>query len=129
MRVTTIIKDYITNEVNKKYKEKLDSIPNDYQNDWDKMVEELEEYTKQCNIKAKEIVKKYDMLPNEEKDYTIIDYHTYRLGNDERRNIRKNIEYELGQKKKDTIARIILDLELGETNKKELTEILSKIEF
>lgn len=30
MRVTGVIKDYITREVTKKYQEKLDSIPNDY---------------------------------------------------------------------------------------------------
>lgn len=127
MRVTTIIKDYITNEVNKKYKEKLDSIPNDYQEDYDKMIDELSDFVDECNVKARLIAEKYGML--KEKDYQIIDYHTYRLGNDERRQARRDIENELQQKKKDTVAQIILDLELGETTKKELTEVLSKIEF
>ena len=31
MRVTGVIKDYITREVTKNYREKLDSIRNDYQ--------------------------------------------------------------------------------------------------
>ena len=37
MRVTGVIKDYITREVNKKYQEKLDSIPNGYLDDYDKI--------------------------------------------------------------------------------------------
>lgn len=127
MRVTTIIKDYIAREVGKKYLEKLNSIPNDYQEDYDKMVDELSTFAKECNEKAKNIARKYDML--EREDYTIIDYHTYHLGNEARRNKRKQLESELQIAKKDKIAQIILDLELGETTKKELTEVLSKVEF
>lgn len=127
MRVTTIIKDYITREVGKKYLEKLNSIPNDYQEDYDKMVDELSAFTEECNEKAKNIARKYGML--EREDYRIIDYHTYHLGNEERRNERKQLEAELQTAKKDKIAQIILDLELGETTKKELAEVLSKVEF
>lgn len=30
MRVTKVVKDYIEREINKKYQEKFNSIPNDY---------------------------------------------------------------------------------------------------
>ena len=127
MRVTGVIKDYITREVNKKYQEKLDSIPNDYQEDYDKMIGEIEALVDETNVKARQIAEKYGML--EEKNYNIIDYHTYRLGDDTRRSKRYALEKELKKERDDKIAQIILDLELGETTKKELNDVLSNVNF
>ena len=127
MRVTGVIKDYITREVVKKYQEKLDSIPNDYQEDYDKMISEIEALVDETNIKARQIAEKYGML--EEKNYNIIDYHTYRLGDDTRRSKRYALEKELKKERDDKIAQIILDLELGETTKKELNDVLANVNF
>ena len=127
MRVTGVIKDYITREVNKKYQEKLDSIPNDYQEDYDKMIDEIEALVDETNIKARQIAEKYGML--KEKNYKIIDYNTYRLGDDTRSDKRYALVRKLKQKRDDKIAQIILDLELGETTKKELNDILANVNF
>ena len=127
MRVTGVIKDYITREVNKKYQEKLDSIPNDYQEDYDKMIDEIKALVDETNIKARQIAEKYGML--KEKNYEIIDYNTYRLGDDTRSDKRYALVRELKQKRDDKIAQIILDLELGETTKKELNDILVNVNF
>ena len=127
MRVTGVIKDYITREVNKKYQEKLDSIPNDYQEDYDKMISEIKALVDETNIKARQIAEKYGML--KEKNYDIIDYHTYRLGDDTRSDKRYALVRELKQKRDDKIAQIILDLELGEITKKELNDVLANVNF
>ena len=127
MRVTGVIKDYITREVNKKYQEKLDSIPNDYQEDYDKMISEIEALVDETNIKARQIAEKYGML--KEKNYDIIDYHTYRLGDNTRSDKRYALVRELKQKRDDKIAQIIFDLELGETTKKELNNVLANVNF
>lgn len=127
MRVTGVIKDYITREVTKKYQEKLDSIPNDYQEDYDKMISEIEALVDETNVKAKQIAEKYGML--EEKDYQIIDYKTYRLGDSERINKRRALNRELEKERSDKITQIILDLELGETTKKELNDVLANVNF
>ena len=127
MRVTGVIKDYITREVNKKYQEKLDSIPNDYQEDYDKMISEIEALVDETNVKARQIAEKYGML--KEKNYKIIDYSTYRLGDDTRSDKRYALVRELKQKRDDKIAQIILDLELGETTKKELNDVLANVNF
>lgn len=127
MRVTKVVKDYIEREINKKYQEKLNSIPNDYQEDYNKMIEEIRQYAEKCNEKAKDIARKYDML--EEEDYDIIEYRTYHLGNSERQQKRRDIERELKKEKDDKIAQIIIDLELGEVNKKELNDVLNNISF
>ena len=127
MRVTRVIKDYITREVNKKYKEKLDSIPNDYQEDYNKMISEIEALVNETNVKARQIAEKYGML--KEKNYDIIDYNTYRLGDDARRNKRYALEKELKKERDDKIVQIILDLELGEITKKELNELLLNVNF
>ena len=127
MRVTGVIKDYITREVNKKYQEKLDSIPNDYQEDYDKMIDAIQSLVDETNVKARQIAEKYGML--KEKNYKIIDYSTYRLGDDTRSSKRYALERELKQKRDDKIAQIILDLELGETTKKQLNDILANVNF
>ena len=127
MRVTGVIKDYITREVNKKYQEKLDSIPNDYQEDYDKMIDEIEALVDETNVKARQIAEKYGML--KEKNYKIIDYSTYRLGDDTRSDKRYALVRELKQKRDDKIAQIILDLELGETTKKQLNDVLANVNF
>lgn len=127
MRVTGVIKDYITREVNKKYQEKLDSIPNDYQEDYDKMISEIKALVDETNIKARQIAEKYGML--KEKNYKIIDYSTYRLGDSARRDKRYALVNELKKERDDKIAQIILDLELGETTKKELNDVLANVNF
>lgn len=127
MRVTKIIKEYIEREVDAKYQEKLKSIPNDYQEDYDKMIEEIRQYAKKCNEKAKDIARKYDML--EKEDYNIIEFRTYYLGNSERQQNRRNIEQELKKERDNKVAQIVLDLELGETTKKELNDVLANVEF
>ena len=127
MRVTGVIKNYITREVTKKYQKKLDSIPNDYQEDYDKMISEIEALVDETNVKARQIAEKYGML--EEKNYNIIDYHTYRLGDNTRSDKRYALERELRKERDDKIAQIILDLELGETTKKELNDILANVNF
>ena len=127
MRVTRVIKDYITREVNKKYQEKLDSIPNDYQEDYDKMIDEIQALVDETNIKARQIAEKYGML--KEKNYDIIDYHTYRLGDSERSDKRYALVNKLRKERDDKIAQIILDLELGETTKKELNDVLANVNF
>ena len=127
MRVTGVIKDYITREITKKYREKLDSIPNDYQEDYDKMIDEIQELVDETNVKARQIAEKYGML--EEKNYNIIDYHTYRLGDNTRSDKRYALERELKKERDDKIAQIILDLELGETTKKELNDVLANVNF
>ena len=127
MRVTGVIKDYITREVTKKYREKLDSIPNDYQEDYDKMIDEIQALVDETNVKARQIAEKYGML--KEKNYDIIDYHTYRLGDSERSDKRYALVNELKKERDDKIAQIILDLELGETTKKELNDVLANVNF
>ena len=127
MRVTGVIKDYITREVTKKYQEKLDSILNDYQEDYNKMINEIEALVDETNIKARQIAEKYGML--KEKNYDIIDYHTYRLGDSERSDKRYALVSELKKERDDKIAQIILDLELGETTKKELNDVLANVNF
>lgn len=127
MRVTRVIKDYITREVNKKYQEKLDSIPNDYQEDYDKMISEIKALVDETNIKARQIAEKYGML--EEKNCKIVDYSIYRLGDSERSDKRYVLVNKLKKERDDKIAQIILDLELGETTKKELNDVLANVNF
>ena len=127
MRVTGVIKDYITREVTKKCQEKLDSIPNDYQEDYDKMISEIKALVDETNIKARQIAEKYGML--KEKNCNIIDYHTYHLGDNTRSDKRYALERKLKKERDDKIAQIILDLELGETTKKELNDVLANVNF
>ena len=127
MRVTGIIKDYITSEVNKKYQEKIKNIPNKYQEQYDKCNKELDDLKKETNKKAIEIAKKYNMCKDEKGSF--FNLSVYYLGNDELEKLYLEEVRKLRQEKNDKVAQIILGLELGETNKKKLTDILEKVEF
>ena len=127
MRVTGIIKDYITSEVDKKYQEKIKNIPNEYREQYDKCRKELDDLEKEVNKKAIEIAKKYNMYKDEKGNF--FNLSVYYLGNDELEKPYLEEVKKLRQEKKDKVAQIILGLELGETNKKELTDILEKVEF
>jgi hypothetical protein len=127
MRVTGIIKDYITREVDKKYQEKIKNIPSEYKKQYNKCVEELNELEKESNKKAIEIAKKYNMRKKE--NYNFFNLSVYDLGNDELEKPYLEEKRRLRQEKSDKISQIILGLELGETNKKELTDILEKVKF
>jgi hypothetical protein len=127
MRVTGIIKDYITSEVDKKYQEKIKNIPSEYKKQYNKCVEELNELEKESNKKAIEIAKKYNMRKKE--NYNFFNLSVYDLGNDELEKPYLEEKRRLRQEKSDKISQIILGLELGETNKKELTDILEKVKF
>ena len=127
MRVTGIIKDYITSEVDKKYQEKIKNIPNKHQEQYDKCKKELDDLEKEVNKKAIEIAKKYDMCENEKENF--FNLSIYHLGNNELEKPYLEEIRKLRQEKKDKVAQIILGLELGETTKKELTDILEKVEF
>ncbi len=127
MRVTGVIKDYITREVTKKYQDKFDSIPNDYKEDYNNMISEIELLVDETNVKAIQIAEKYGMLKN--KNCNIIYYNAYRLGDDTRRDKRYALENELKKERDDKIAQIILDLELGEITKKDLNEVLANVNF
>lgn len=118
MRVTGVIKDYIIREVTKKYQEKLDSIPNDYKEDYDKMISEIEILVDETDIKARQIAEKYGML--QKKNNKIIDYRSYNLGNDERNNKRCALTRKLREERDDKIAQIILDLEVRRNNKERI---------
>ena len=91
------------------------------------MISEIEALVDETNIKARQIAEKYGML--EEKNYKIIDYSTYRLGDSARRDKRYALVNELRKERDDKIAQIIFDLELGETTKKELNDVLANVNF
>ncbi len=91
------------------------------------MIDELELLREQTNDKARDIARKYGML--QESNYSIFDLKTYKLGNTVREGQRRKIERELRTEKDNKIAQIILDLELGETTKKELNDVLVNVNF
>ena len=64
-----------------------------------------------------------------EPNKDIFNYSSYYVDNEKSEKEHLQIVHELTKEKKDKINDIILGLELGETNKKELTSILSNISF
>lgn len=92
------------------------------------MIDEIETLVDETNVRARQIAEKYGML--QKKNDKIIDYRSYNLGDDERINKRYVLIKELRKECDDNkIAQIILDLELGETTKKELNDILANVNF
>lgn len=91
------------------------------------MIGEIKTLVEETNIKARQIAEKYGMLQN--KNDKIISYDSYNLGDNERSNKRYVLTKALREERDEKIAQIILDLELGETTKKELNDVLANVNF
>lgn len=134
MRVTGVIKDYIKNEVNDKYKTKVSQIQKpEYEINREKCIEEIKRLTEESSKKAIAIAEKYNMYDRDYYNWSdrknIIYYDTSTVRNQDEINKIENSKRTLEKERDNKIAQIILDLELGETNKRELTNILQNIEF
>lgn len=127
MRVTTLIKDYITSEVNKKVNEKINSLPNPRKDDYDALEKELKELQKEVEKRASEIAKKYGFSKNKNK-WLSCGLSTYGIEYERDDPYAKESE-RLRKEAKNKIAEIIIDLELGNSNKKQIQDILENVEF
>lgn len=136
MRVTKLIKDYVTEEVQKVFKEKT-SIEKEYE-EKAKIVEEevkkvREELYKIIEGKKEELEKKYNDFIFTTDTYNLITTDCYRYSRNRNKNIvtleekankaKEDREYKANQ----AVKNILISLEMGEITRKNIAEMIAKL--
>ena len=127
MRVTKAIREYVEQEIEKKYLEVINNVGKEYRDERDAVEEKVKEFMHEAEKKA------YEYLASTgfeiEKGYR--DDCIFTLYN---RPYKKDVQNEINQKQRDLeismkqkTKQVLFDLEMGDTAKAELKEILDKI--
>lgn len=129
MRVTSLIREYVKDSVEKVYAPKIDACGADYRKKTDEVNKILTKLVDEFNTTAKEIIKENGLSINieygtEDEETTII-YYRSKFGSKEYEAVAKEINALLCERS-EKIREILLTLELGGT-KAELDEMLKKL--
>ena len=126
MRVSKAIREYVEEEIYKKYSDAANEIGKDYYEAKEQAKEMVEEIMKEASSKAETYLKDlgYDVMYGY-RDNCLFSLNGSFLKNEEREiNDKRN---ELRSKSRAKARQILFDLEMGEANKNELREILDNI--
>lgn len=129
MRVTRAIREYVEDEISKKYQAVRDSIGKDYCAECDALEEEIKVIADEANHKAIEVIRARGFEPTKDwrhHDEGPISYS--RCFNKPEESQRINNECRaLDDRKRAKIKQVLFDLEMGATEKAELIEVLDSI--
>lgn len=128
MKVTKLIKEYIAEQIEAKYRIAIDQATKDYQDTRKQYNDEIKALEVETIDKAKAIAAKYD-LKYSENSYQPIVKVSNNASNDEKYRQQRDREAELYQKKEAAIRDILVGLELGETTKDELKAAIENVSF
>lgn len=128
MKVTKLIKEYITEQIEEKYRTAYNQIGQEYQAARKQYNDEIKALEQETIAKAKAIAAKYD-LKYSENSYQPIVKISNNASNNEKYSEMNNRQLELHQKKEAAIKDILIGLELGETTKEELKAALESVTF
>lgn len=134
MRISKAIREYVEDEINQKYEDKLSSFRQDYKDEKKAVKEKLQEILDEANRKAEDYLQS-------------VGYKSYRFGsftNGSFTNMftwegspcKPEIEKEIENERRSTVTKrcakikqVLFDLEMGETAKAELKDFLDNLEI
>ena len=129
MRISKAIREYVEEEINQKYEDKLALFRQDYKDEKKAVEEKLQELLDEANRKAEDYLQS-------------VGYKSYRFGVPKemftlagspcKSEIEKEIENErhsMMTKRCAKIRQVLFDLEMGETAKAELKDFLDNLEI
>lgn len=126
MRVTRLIREYVEREVRAKFEPKIQAISDDYKKEQNEMVELIN-----ARVKAfrEECVKMLtDAGFDKPRGRFVYDISCYEI---HKESVEKEIQKkrnELAAQERETIDSILIGLELGETTKDEIKELIAAVE-
>ena len=126
MRLTKAIRDYVEEEIYKKYNDAANEIGKEYYEAKQHAQEMVEEIMKEASDKASQYLKDlgYEVSPGYRGDSIFVMNGSF-LKKDEREI--NNKRQELRSKARAKARQVLFDLEMGDTNKKELRDVLDSI--
>ena len=129
MRISKAIREYVEEEINQKYEDKLSSFRQDYKDEKKAVKEKLQEILDEANRKAEDYLQS-------------VGYKSYHFGSFtnmftwEGSPCKPEIEKEIENERRNTVTKrcakirqVLFDLEMGETAKAELKDFLDNLEI
>lgn len=129
MRVTKAIRDYVEEEISKKYQTARDSIGREYYAECDALEEEIKAIAEEANSRAIEVIRAHGFEPTKDwrhHDEGPISYSRCFQKPEESQRINNECR-SLDDRKRQKIKQVLFDLEMGATAKAELVEVLDSI--
>lgn len=129
MRVTKLIREYVEESVRQKFKPEKAKVWKEYDERREALREEIQKIVDEANEKAVALAREAGLyLDSEYNSETIIRMYGRYIGNREIEAKLREKDRELADRERDTIASVLLGLELGQTDKTELESVLAAIE-
>ena len=126
MRVTAFIRDYVTEEMKKKFQPAIDAVMPEYIAKLNELRDECRAIAKRANDEAVALCKGSDMLIGD--GHCLINVNSlYGIGNQKLSDERAKRINELLDKRDQMTRDILLRLEIGEANKNDLKGILDSV--
>ena len=127
MRVTKAIRDYVEAEINKKYDDAANEIGKEYFAEKEQVEKEIRKIMQEASAKAEEYaVSKGFTTRNCYRSSCLFSFDGG-IGKQELENNIYATRRELQMKAKSKTNQVLFDLEMGETNKAKLREVLDNI--
>lgn len=127
MRVTKAIREYVEEEITKKYQAKRDAIGQEYETERKLVDEKLDEILSEANAKAEEYLQSVRFVSMNYRTHCNPFGRSGRICQPETEDINAKERSLLDAKRNAKIKQVLFDLELGETTKAELKEVLDSI--
>lgn len=129
MRVTRAIREYVEDEISKKYQAVRDTIGRAYYDECDALEGEIKVIAEEANRRAIEVIRARGFEPTKDwrhHDEGPISYSRCFNKPEESERINKECRA-LDDRKRAKIKQVLFDLEMGATEKAELIEVLDSI--
>ena len=127
MRVTKAIREYVEDEIYKKYQVKIDEVGKEYEEQRNDILDHVKEIMKEAAEKAE----KYIVSQGFEYDYGYHGDCLFHISGGIKKKDIEDINYKerdlLRTKMKTKAKQVLFDLEMGETGKAELKKVLDNI--
>lgn len=129
MRVTKLIREYVEDSVRQKFKPEKEKVWKEYNERIEDLRAEIQKIADEANEKAVAIAREAGFYLDSPYDSsTLIRMFDRYLGNREIEAELREKDREIRDRERDTVANVLLGLELGQTDKTELESVLAAIE-
>lgn len=132
MRVTRVIREYVEREVNAKFDPKVREIAAEYEREKEELAHRLEALCAETEEKALEIAKSlgFDYVHTRwGSSSKSVSVSPYAFSNEEKSEAVIAAQNNLANQRRTAIENILLSLELGETTKAELKNVIDSVEI
>jgi len=126
MRVTKAIREYVEEEISKKYNKVIEEHSKPYKEECNQVEEEVRKIMQKASNEAREYLQSVDFDSTRNGDSCLFSLYGW-IKNDAKEKEVNEYRKEMESKRNAKIKQVLFDLEMGDTEKKQLREVLDNI--